>query len=151
MPCVTINQITGTRLALNDPRPTIRFCGEIALLAEKKTKPVQEAMAKSATQEMATEIARIAQTRVVQVEGVQLTCYQVEGRPTLKKVKSTLGDGWCFDNLFFPTKDWFDFLHAARVFVARGRATRCRAVGHIGAGRLRRRCDVLWWWERALW
>ena len=58
-------------------------------------------MAKSATQEMATEIARIAQTRVVQVEGVQLTCYQVEGRPTLKKVKSTLGDGWCFDNLFF--------------------------------------------------
>ena len=47
----------------------------------------QEAMAKSVTQEMATEIARIAQTRVVQVEGVQLTCYQVEGRPTLKKVK----------------------------------------------------------------
>ena len=75
-------------------------------------------MAKSATQEMATEIARIAQTRVVQVEGVQLTCYQVEGRPTLKKVKSTLGDGWCFENLFFPTNDWFDFLHVARVFVA---------------------------------
>jgi hypothetical protein len=78
----------------------------------------QEAMGKSVTQEMATEIVRIAQTRVVQVEGVQLTCYQVEGRPTLKKVKSTLGDGWCFDNLFFPTKVWFDFLHVARVFVA---------------------------------
>ena len=72
-------------------------------------------MAKSATQEMAAEIARIAQTRVVQVEGVQLTCYQVEGRPTLKRVKSTLGDGWCFDNLFFPTNEWFDFLHVARV------------------------------------
>ena len=35
----------------------------------------------------------------------------------MKKVKSTIGDGWCFDKLFFPTNDWVDFLHVAQVFV----------------------------------
>ena len=80
---------------------------------------------KSATQEMAAEIVRIAQTRVVQVEGVEFRCYRIGTYPqffNVKKVKSTLGDGWCIDNLFFPTNSWFDFLHVARIFVAHLRA-----------------------------
>ena len=88
---------------------------------------------KSVTQEMAAEIARIAQMRVVQVEGVHFTCYQVGVHPhytALKKVKSTLGDGWCIDDLFFPTNSWFDFLHVARIFVTHLRSNEIDELHH---------------------
>ena len=39
------------------------------------------------------------------------------GPPKWQLNQQFLRDGWCFDNLFFPTNDWFDFLHVARVFV----------------------------------
>ena len=48
---------------------------------------VMDKMAKSATQEMATEIARISQTRIVEVKRVSFAC----GPVTLKMVKTTLG------------------------------------------------------------
>ena len=50
-------------------------------------------MAKSATEEMATEIARLAQTRIVEV-GIQFECAPV----TLKMVKTTLGVGWLLNS-----------------------------------------------------
>lgn len=60
-------------------------------------------MAKSATQEMASEIARIAQTRVVEVERVSFAC----GPVTLKMVKTTLGAGWLLnDNVLFSSDDY---------------------------------------------
>ena len=59
-------------------------------------------MAKSAAQEMASEIARIAQTRVVEVERVSFAC----GPVTVKMVKTTLGLGWLLnDNVLFSLDD----------------------------------------------
>jgi len=60
-------------------------------------------MAKSATQEMASEIARIAQTRIVEVERVSFAC----GPVTLKMVKTTLGEGWLLnDKVLFSSEDY---------------------------------------------
>ena len=60
-------------------------------------------MAKSATQEMASEIARIAQTRIVEVERVSFAC----GPVTLKMVKTTLGAGWLLnDKVLFSSEDY---------------------------------------------
>ena len=59
-------------------------------------------MAKSATQEMAAEIARIAQTQVVEADRVSFAC----GPVTLKMVKTTLGPGWVLnDNVLFSSED----------------------------------------------
>ena len=60
-------------------------------------------MAKSATQEMASEIARIAQTRVVEVERVSFAC----GPVTLKMAKTTLGHGWLLnDKVLFSSDNY---------------------------------------------
>ena len=60
-------------------------------------------MAKSATQEMASEIARIAQTRVVEVDRVRFSC----GPVTLKMVKTTLGAGWLLnDKVVFSSNEY---------------------------------------------
>ena len=60
-------------------------------------------MAKSATQEMAAEIARIAQTQVVEADRVSFAC----GPVTLKMVKTTLGPGWVLnDNVLFLDPDF---------------------------------------------
>ena len=67
-------------------------------------------MAKSAVQEMASEIARIAQTRVVEVERVSFAC----GPVTLKMVKTTLGLGWLLnDHVLFSSDDYHQ---AAKAF-----------------------------------
>ena len=67
-------------------------------------------MAKSATQEMASEIARIAQTRVLEVERVSFAC----GPVTLKMVKTTLGLGWLLnDEVLFSS---LDYHQAAKAF-----------------------------------
>ena len=66
------------------------------------TEIVKVDMAKSVTQEMACEIARIAQTRVVEVERVSFAC----GPVTLKMVKTTLGLGWLLnDKVLFSSDD----------------------------------------------
>ena len=63
---------------------------------------ITDDMAKSATQEMASEIARIAQTRVVEVGRVSFAC----GPVTLKMVKTTLGLGWLLnDKVLFSSDD----------------------------------------------
>ena len=67
-------------------------------------------MAKSATQEMASEIARIAQTRVVEVERVSFACAPV----TLKMVKTTLGLGWLLNDKVLFSSD--DYCKAAKAF-----------------------------------
>ena len=67
-------------------------------------------MAKSATQEMAAEIARIAQTRVVEVERVSFAC----GPVTLKMAKTTLGLGWLLNGkILFSSNDYHQ---AAKAF-----------------------------------
>lgn len=66
-------------------------------------------MAKSATQEMASEIARIAQKRVVEVEQVSFAC----GPVTLKMVKTTLGPGWLLSDKVLFTSDE----HAVKAFI----------------------------------
>ena len=59
-------------------------------------------MAKSLTEEMASEIARVAQKRVVEVERVSFAC----GEVTLKMVKTTLGIGWLLNkNVLFSSDD----------------------------------------------
>ena len=49
---------------------------------------------KSVVEEMATEIARLAQKRVVEVDRVRFTC----GPVTLKMVKATTGLGWLLND-----------------------------------------------------
>ena len=67
-------------------------------------------MAKSVTQEMAYEIARVAQTRVVEVDRVSFAC----GPVTLKMAKTTLGLGWLLnDKVLFSA---LDHHQAARAF-----------------------------------
>ena len=67
-------------------------------------------MAKSAAQEMASEIARIAQTRVVEVECVSFAC----GPVTLKMAKTTLGLGWLLNGkILFSSNDYHQ---AAKAF-----------------------------------
>ena len=59
-------------------------------------------MAKSLTEEMASEIARVAQKQVVEVERVSFAC----GKVTLKMVKTTLGIGWLLnENVLFSSDD----------------------------------------------
>ena len=66
-------------------------------------------MAKSAAQEMASEIARIAQTRVVEVGRVSFAC----GPVTLKMVKSTLGLGWLLnDKVLFSSDESYKAANA---------------------------------------
>ena len=67
-------------------------------------------MAKSVTQEMASEIARVAQTRVVEVDRVSFAC----GPVTLKMVKTTLGLGWLLNNKVLFSSDQAD--QAANAF-----------------------------------
>ena len=69
-------------------------------------------MAKSATQEMAFEIARIAQTRVVEVERVSFAC----GPVTLKMVKTTLGAGWLLNDKVLFSSDVHGNAQAAKAF-----------------------------------
>ena len=58
-------------------------------------------MAKSVTQEMACEIARIAQTRVVEVERVSFAC----GPVTLKIAKTTPGIEWLLNDKVLLSSD----------------------------------------------
>ena len=78
-------------------------------------------MAKSATQEMAAEIARIAQTRVVEMERVSFAC----GPVSLKMCKTTLGLGWLLnDKVLFSATTFSDHHHkAARAFYFNIKAT----------------------------
>ena len=69
-------------------------------------------MAKSAAQEMASEIARISQTRVVEVERVSFAC----GPVTLKMVKTTLGPGWLLNDKVLFSSDLGDPHKAAKAF-----------------------------------
>ena len=71
-------------------------------------------MAMSAAQEVAREIARIAQTRVVDLESASFSC----GSVTLKMVKTTQGHGWLVnDKLLFPVLEYaFIELDAAHAF-----------------------------------
>ena len=79
----------------------------------RETETVKLGMAKSATQEMASEIARISQTRVVEVERVSFAC----GPVTLKMVKTTLGPGWLLnDKVLFSSVDLGDLHKAAKAF-----------------------------------
>eukprot|EP00966_Prymnesium_polylepis_P023288 535914-Prymnesium_polylepis.1 len=57
----------------------------------------------SVTQEMAAEIARIAQSRVVEVDRVSFAC----GPVTLKMTKTTLGLGWLLnDKVLFSFEEY---------------------------------------------
>ena len=58
---------------------------------------------------MASEIARIAQKRVVEVEQVSFAC----GPVTLKMVKTTLGLGWLLNDTVLFTSDE----HAVKAFI----------------------------------
>ena len=56
----------------------------------------------SVTQEMAEEIVRIAQTRIVEVDRVRFTC----GVSTLQMVRNTLGYTWLLnDNVLYNTAE----------------------------------------------
>ena len=67
-------------------------------------------MAKSLTQEMASEIARIAQTRVVEVDRVRFHC----GEHTLQMVKTTHGVGYLLNDRVLFSMD--QCTEAARAF-----------------------------------
>ena len=62
----------------------------------------KQEIGKSACEEMATEIARLAQHRVVEVDRVSFQC----GPVTLKMVKTTAGVGWLLDGqvLFYSNQ-----------------------------------------------
>ena len=76
------------------------------------TEIVKVDMAKSVTQEMACEIARIAQTRVVEVERVSFAC----GPVTLKMVKTTLGLGWLLNDKVLFSSEIDDCHQVAKAF-----------------------------------
>lgn len=63
----------------------------------------KKANGKSACEEMAVEIARLAQNRVVEVDRVSFKC----GSVTLKMVKTTTGLGWVInDTVLFPITEY---------------------------------------------
>ena len=76
----------------------------------------KSSQAKSLVQEMATEIARIAQVRVVEIKPVRFSCMN---STSLQLVKTTCGLGWLLnDHLMFDT----DSLEAAaRAFYVNAR------------------------------
>ena len=91
----------------------IKFISFFDSADTRATETVKLGMAKSATQEMASEIARISQTRVVEVERVSFAC----GPVTLKMVKTTLGPGWLLnDKVLFSSVDLDDLHKAAKAF-----------------------------------
>ena len=72
----------------------------------------KKAAGKSVIEEMACEIARIAQTRVVEVDRVSFAC----GPVTLKMVKTTTGLGWLLDDHVMFCFDQHDVVARALLY-----------------------------------